>query len=96
MPRNVRFEWDPEKAEANRQRHRISFALAQEVFNDEYKAHIHRGDEHGEERWWTIGLVGSQLLIVVHTWEEHEDEDIIRIISARKATPSERRRYEES
>ncbi len=95
MPRHVRFEWDEEKAATNWRKHRVSFPLAKEVFDDEFKLHLYRGYEHGEGRWWTIGLVGSQLLIVVHTWEEHEDEDIIRIISARKASTSERRRYEE-
>ena len=95
MPRKVRFEWDEQKADSNRAKHRVSFLLAKEVFEDEFKVHIYRGGEHGEQRWWTMGLVGSHLLIVVHTWEENEDEEIIRIISARKATPSERRRYEE-
>jgi uncharacterized DUF497 family protein len=55
-----------------------------------------RGLEHGEEHWWAIGMVGAAVLLVVHTWIEHGDEeDIIRIISARRATASERRRYEE-
>lgn len=95
MRREVLFAWDEQKSEANRRKHGVSFLLAKEVFDDEFKVHVYRGDEHGEQRWWTMGLVGSQLLIVVHTWEEDEDQDVIRIISARKATPSERRRHEE-
>ncbi len=42
-----------------------------------------------------MGQVGPWILVVVHTWIENEEEDVIRIISARKATASERRRYEE-
>jgi uncharacterized protein len=91
-----RFEWDARKAESNKRKHGgVSFELAQEVFEDELYVRLYRGDEHGEDRWWTIGLVGNQVLVVVHTWIEDEKEDVIRIISARSATASERRRYEE-
>ncbi len=95
METKTRFEWDDRKAEANKRKHGISFELAKEVFADELRVRLPRGNEHGEDRWWMIGLVGVQILIVVHTWIEDEEEDIVRIISARKATPSERRRYEE-
>lgn len=95
MGSSIRFEWDARKAESNRRKHGIGFELAKEVFQDELQARSPRGFEDGEERWWTIGLVGPWILVVVHTWIENEEEDIIRIISARKATASERRRYEE-
>jgi uncharacterized DUF497 family protein len=95
MRSNIRFEWDPRKAEANRRKHGISFELAKEAFEDEFQTRAMRGFEEGEERWWTMGLVGPWILIVIHTWIENEKEDVIRIISARKATASERRRYEE-
>jgi uncharacterized DUF497 family protein len=95
MSSKIRFEWDPRKAEANRRKHGVSFDLAKEVFWDEFQARSPRGFEHGEERWWTIGLVGPWTLVVVHTWIENEEEDVIRIVSARKATASERRRCEE-
>ena len=52
--------------------------------------------EHGEERWRTIGLVGPvAILVVIHTYAEQNDEETVRIISARKATKGERARYEE-
>ncbi len=95
MKANVRFEWDMRKADSNERKHGISFELAKEVFNDEFQARSPRVSEDGEERWWTIGLVGHWILVVVHTWVENEEEDVIRIISARRATASERRRYEE-
>ena len=95
MKSNVRFEWDRRKAQSNERKHGVSFELAKEAFDDEFQIRSSRGWEDGEERWWTIGLVGHWLLVVVHTWIENEEEDVIRIISARKATASERRRYEE-
>jgi uncharacterized DUF497 family protein len=93
--KQVVITWDERKALANIRKHAVSFELAQEVFEDDFQVRLHRGVEHGEERWWTIGLVGAKTLLVVHTWIENEEDEIIRIISARKATASERRRYEE-
>jgi uncharacterized protein len=95
MKSNTRFKWDPRKALSNKRKHGVSFELAKEVFQDELQSRSPRGFEEGEERWWTTGQVGPWILVVVYTWIENEDEDIIRIISARKATASERRRYEE-
>jgi uncharacterized protein len=46
-----------------------------------------------EARWQTIGLVGDELLLVAHTWEEHNGDETVRIISARKANKHESRRY---
>jgi len=49
----------------------------------------------GEERWQTLGLMaGAVVVLVAHTAEEKEGEEVIRIISARKATPRERKIYE--
>ncbi len=51
-----------------------------------------------EQRWRTIGMVGTQVVMVVHTWPDFDTEtgeEIVRIISARKATRSEREAYEE-
>jgi uncharacterized DUF497 family protein len=89
--------WDPVKAAANRPKHRVSFETAVLVFDDPF--HASKLDPHADDdRWRTIGLVGSVVLMVVHTLPEAASggEDMIgRIISARKATASERRAYEE-
>jgi len=75
----------------------LSFETAQRVFDD--PLHASKPDPHPDgDRWHTIGLVGSVLLLVIHTWPEAEGEGgepIGRIISARKATARERRAYEE-
>jgi uncharacterized DUF497 family protein len=94
----LRWIWDRKKAAANRAKHRLSFETAVRVFDDPY--HASKQDPHSDgDRWQTIGLVGSLLLLVVHTWPETEregDEPIGRIIGARKATAHERKAYEES
>jgi len=80
------FEWDNEKAAANRKKHHVSFDAATLVFDD--PLHLTQPDDrfdYGEAREITIGQVQDRILAVVHT----EREGKIRIISARRAAPSE-------
>lgn len=92
------FSWDEEKNESNRKKHGVGFEMAQFVFND--PLHISRQDrvENGEQRWQTMGIVGSvALLLVAHTWQVTEDNsEHIRIISARRATRMEKIVYEKN
>lgn len=91
----MRFEWDPGKDAANLAKHGISFELARRVFDD--PRHLSIQDRHvsEEERWRTLGLVGGiVVLLVAHTYREEEHGEVIRIISARKATRHERQIYE--
>ena len=91
----MRFEWDEAKNRANRTKHHVSFELAIEVFNDPLHRSIPDRIVDGEQRWQTMGLVGGiVLLIVAHTYRDDGDEELVRIISARKATRKERRNYE--
>jgi uncharacterized DUF497 family protein len=91
------FFWDESKNQINRAKHGISFEIAQLVFDD--PMHLSRQDriENGEVRWQTIGMVGEvAVILVAHTWSNSSDDgDNIRIISARKATKSERKIYEQ-
>ena len=96
----IRFEWDEAKNLANRRKHGVSFEEANQVFRDPLYVSVQDRIEGGDQRWQTIGSVGGLLLLmVVHTVREEYDEgtlvEVIRIISARRATPKERRRYEE-
>jgi uncharacterized DUF497 family protein len=89
----VHFEWHAAKAARNFSRHGVSFEEAASVFYDAL-AVTGRDPDHseGEERWVTFGVSSAgRLLVVSHT----ERGEAIRIISARKATKSERRIYEE-
>ena len=92
----MQFVWDEVKNRANKVKHGFSFELAKLVFDDPLHLSVPDRHEHGEERWLTIGLIGSVvLLVVIHTYVEQNGEEVIRIISARKATKRERARYEE-
>jgi uncharacterized DUF497 family protein len=90
----MRFEWDPQKSQANKAKHGVSFDLAKFVFADPHVVSL-QDDCETEERWLTLGLInGVLILAVVHTSEDQHNEEIIRIISARKATPREREEYD--
>lgn len=96
----IQFEWDPDKAEANRRKHGVSFETAMLVFTDPLALSAQDRIEDHEVRWRTIGRAGNQiLLIVAHTVREdtegEEEIEVIRIISARKAERRERQRYEQ-
>jgi uncharacterized DUF497 family protein len=88
--RYVTFEWDPNKAANNRRKHRVDFADAVGVFEDPRA--LTRDDPHPDElRHITMGLDFLGRVVVV-CWTGRRTE--IRIISARKAMPAERRQYE--
>ena len=91
----LRFEWDEFKAESNVQKHGISFDEAQTIFYDE-NARLRYDSEHStdEERHVLLGMSSSlRLLVVSHLYQE--DIELIRIISARKATKPEQQQYRE-
>ena len=91
------FTWNKQKARANLEKHKVSFDEAKTVFSDPllvtYPDELH--SEH-ESRLISIGMSAREhLLLVVHVEREETAEGtIIRIISCRKATPSERKNYE--
>ena len=89
----IKFEWDPRKDSANQRKHGVSFEEAQSVFFDENAIQFY--DEHHseqEDRFIMLGLsIRSRILVVCHC--ERESGNVIRIISARKATSSERIYY---
>lgn len=88
--------WDDAKSRRNLAKHQVSFETAQLVFDDPFAISRPERVIDGEQRWHTLGLVGgSVVLLVAHTWHEIEGEEIIRIISARKATSHERKAYEQ-
>ena len=85
------YEWDPSKAIANIEKHGIDFADAVTVFDD-FSAVTIDDPDYDEQRFITIAEdVFGRILVVAYTWRG----DIIRIISARKATKRERKHYEE-
>ena len=91
----MQWAWTQEKDRLNKRKHGLSFSTVQFVFDDPLA--LSRPDAHpDEERWQTVGRIGAVVVLVVHTSPEIGDgEETGRIISARKATPYERRQYEE-
>jgi uncharacterized DUF497 family protein len=90
---NIRFEWDPRKASANEKKHGISFAEARTVFFDENAKLIDDpGHSSDEERFVLLGLSSSlKVVLVCHCYREQGN--VIRIISARKASTHESKQY---
>jgi uncharacterized DUF497 family protein len=92
----IRFEWDPVKARTNQRKHGVTFGDAMHVFQDPC-ALFERDHEAGELRWQATGLAGGEvLLFVAHTVCEEGEDEIIRLISARRATRKERKRYDKT
>ena len=75
---------------------RISFETAKLVFEDPYHVSVRDRVVGGEERWQTFGMVGGGILVVAHAYWEEDEEEVIRMISARQATGREKRAYEEA
>jgi len=94
----IRFEWDPVKARGNERKHGVKFEDAIHVFDDPYALFEQdRTDQRRELRWQAVGLVaGVMVLVVVHAVRGDDQDEIVRLISARRATRKERTRYEQS
>lgn len=92
---DLRLEWDPAKGAANARKHGLTFEEAEGVFADEHALLIDDPDHsEAKERFVLLGLSAKlRVLVVIHCYRE--DDALIRIISARKATKPERRRYNE-
>ncbi len=84
------FEWDEDKNRANIQRHKIDFADAPAVFGGPM---LDEREDYGEQRWIGIGFLRDIVVVVVFI---ESRQDTIRIISARKASKHEQKRYEQA
>ena len=89
------FEWDEAKDRLNRAKHGVSFEEASRIFEDPSALMLHDRIVGDEERWQAIGRGGgSAILVVAHVVRVRLGEEVIRIISARRALSQERVRYE--
>nr|WP_200892322.1 BrnT family toxin [Aliterella atlantica] len=89
----MKFEWDERKARVNEQKHGVSFTEAETVFYDENARLLYDAEHSSEEdRYIMLGMSDSLLLLVVcHVYKE--DEETIRIFSARRANKREQQQY---
>jgi len=88
----LRFEWDAAKAASNRRKHGVTFDEARTVFADPLT--LIAPDARHADRFHIVG-VSSRKRVLFVVYAEKEDDETIRIISARRAAPSERQAYEE-
>ncbi len=91
----MKFEWDTRKEKINIQKHGVTFEQASYVFADPYALNKY-DEEHSqdEDRWLLLGKSQNEiLLIVVHTFKDQDGIELVRIISARKATKNESKEY---
>lgn len=93
----LKFEWDEAKNLARRRKHKLSFGTASLVFFDPFALLRQDWVVDGEPRWQAIGRVAEELVLVVaHTVrDDDEGNEIVRLISARKALKAERKHYED-
>jgi uncharacterized DUF497 family protein len=90
---DIDFEWDETKRQAYRRKHGVDFADAVEVFYDDLSCSMPDPDHHAEQRFLITGTDAfGRVLLVVYAQPDHQT---IRIISARPATPAERRQYKQ-
>ncbi|QID16299.1 BrnT family toxin [Nitrogeniibacter mangrovi] len=91
----IKFEWDASKAESNLRKHGVSFDEAQSVFYDEFARQFF-DDAHSvdEDRFIMLGVSNQSRILIVCHCERGEHGQLIRIISARRATTAERSYYE--
>ena len=86
----LEFEWDEKKASVNLAKHHVSFLTAAEIFTSEILERIDNREDYGEIRFIALGRVDADVYRVVFTWR---GENLIRIISAQKASRDEREIY---
>ncbi len=92
----MKFEWSEQKSKLNQKKHKVSFEEAKEVFDDPLQiSKLDHRFNYFEERWITIGsTTRHKILVVANLYFSNKGEEIIRIISARKANKQERQYYE--
>ena len=92
----MQFEWNEEKNKLNQEKHNISFEEAKEVFEDPLQiSKLDHRFSYFEERWITVGSTTKhKVLVVANLFFTDDGEEIIRIISARKANKKEREYYD--
>jgi uncharacterized DUF497 family protein len=90
----MKFEWNKNKEQINIRKHGVTFEQASYVFADPFALDLY--DEHSqyEDRWILLGKsLNETLLLVIHTFRDNQNIELVRIISARKATKNEIKAY---
>lgn len=89
------IEWDSVKAKTNLRKHKVFFEMAATVFNDPFHLSVLGAKSQAEQRWITIGqAANARKIVVVRTYLDVSSGEVVRFISARKATRMEIKEYE--
>jgi len=88
----MRFEWDEEKRRTNLSKHGLDFIDAAEVFGGETVSFLDDQFDYAETRFVSIGILDGVVMVIIHT----EDDETVRLISFRRATPREEANYYEN
>jgi len=88
--KELEFEWDEAKARINLKKHRVSFLTAAAIFMSRRLERLDDREDYGELRWIALGRVEDEVYRVVYTWR---GKNLIRLISAQKASKDEREIY---
>jgi uncharacterized protein len=88
----VYFEWDEHKNQENIRKHGLDFSDAWQIFAGPLFPELDLRSDYGEDRWSVIGLLGNRVVVVTLTLGSDE---VLRVISLRKALRHERERFEE-
>lgn len=91
----MRISKDDAKEASNIRKHKFDFSFADLIFRDPLAVTVYDRFENGEDRWHTFSKVRGVLLLVVHTYPDPNDDLWVRVIGLRKATPHERKCYEQ-
>ena len=91
----MKFEWDRNKERINIRKHGITFEQASYVFADPFALNLYDNNHSdNEDRWVLLGKsLNEAVLLVIHTFKDDKDMELVRIISARKATKMEKKIY---
>ena len=92
----MRFEWDENKRKENILKHGFDFADAWKIFTAPMLTELDEREDYGEDRWIGIGMLEARIVVIVFTAREEDNEEIVRIISLRKALNHERTKYEQA
>jgi uncharacterized protein len=90
----MKFEWDKNKNRENIRKHGLDFADGWQIFENPLLVKLDNRFDYGEERWIGIGMMSNGVVIALIFMEK--EQETIRIISMRKATNSERTKYEKA
>jgi uncharacterized DUF497 family protein len=88
----MHFEWDEDKNRENIRKHGLDFNDAWEIFAGPLHPELDLRRDYGEDRWTVLGLLGNRIVVVTFTFVRNE---VVRIISLRKALRHERKKFEE-